>query len=690
MKKIQRAGKKNNIYASSVAQITALFAAAFLVHVVLNMIVCKAPKMVIDEGLYTNIARSLAWEGKVAFRSQPVEYPFLLYPMLLVPLYWLNDLLGGDIYRYVQIFNTLLITSSVFPVYLFARKFTGEHKKAIFAALITALMPDMVLGGYEITEGLLWPLSLWMVYFAYRFFAEGEKKFSLLTGLFTGLMFATKPGAIACGVTVAVVFALMHLKKDKAKAKYALLTLAPVIATVLLVYGIYILVFGGSLSPLGLYDKQTSEWRSGDILVALEASLLMVLLFIFGCGGIFGLLPLFHLKQYKEKDRQLILAFTLGILAVLVGTAIFVVPYKWTGSLGSLPLHMRYLAMYVPAYIVFALGIDLPDKKINRGVLAAMGVFIVLCLFPGVRAGFIKGKSSSVDSVLLAAFHSTNRRDATGTGWIETIAMVLVSSFFLLSLKEGWKKDLKKLCCGFLALLTLYNATFACINANVPVDAQIASDAQQVNALTRGKTAVGVTQKRYDDIYSYWLDGRLNRPMQQVTADEMFVQMENTGGVYRPFVPTRQAPNVNNHETLDADTLVLGMTIAEHLELSEHVMSQKTANGHFTVVELEKGKPWVDSMMYGMDENTFVKDTDGWINVYNDNRNINGQLIITLTAYGEGTVLKVADQSVRLTEQAAEYEFILPYKREVYFTAEGGDAVILSYATKKNEMNLEA
>ena len=56
-----------------------LFGAAFLIHVVLNMTVNKAPKVVIDEGLYTNIARSLAWDGELAFRGQPINYPYLLY-----------------------------------------------------------------------------------------------------------------------------------------------------------------------------------------------------------------------------------------------------------------------------------------------------------------------------------------------------------------------------------------------------------------------------------------------------------------------------------------------------------------------------------------------------------------------------------------------------------------------------------
>ena len=179
-----------------------LFAASFILHTVLNILVKENVIVTIDEALYTNIARSLAWEGKVAFRGQPVSYPYLLYPLLLVPVYRLNALLGGDIYRVIQVLNTLLITSSVFPVFCFARDFSKNDRKALLAALVVSLMPDMVMGGYEMTECLIWPLSLWMVFFCYRFYCSGRLTYGLWTAVFTGLLFATKPGAVAAGAAV--------------------------------------------------------------------------------------------------------------------------------------------------------------------------------------------------------------------------------------------------------------------------------------------------------------------------------------------------------------------------------------------------------------------------------------------------------------------------------------------------------
>ena len=189
-----------------------LYAVSFLIHSVLNILMKETQTVIIDEGLYTNIARSLAWKGELAFRAQPVNYPYLLYPMLLVPLYRIQRLLGWDVFRMIQVFNTLLITSSVIPAALFAFDFTKDRKKTYLAALITALMPDMLMGAYTMTECLVWPLALWMVFFAYRFFLSRKLTYGLLTALFTGLMYAAKPGAIAVGAALLVFFCVTSLR----------------------------------------------------------------------------------------------------------------------------------------------------------------------------------------------------------------------------------------------------------------------------------------------------------------------------------------------------------------------------------------------------------------------------------------------------------------------------------------------
>lgn len=659
-----------------------LYAASFLLHCGLNFLTINGPKVIIDEGLYTNIARSLAWDGELAFRGQPINYPFLLYPIFLVPVYWMNFWLKGDIYRYVQVFNTLLISSSVIPTFLFARDFSKDEKKAFLAAVLVALMPDMVMGGYEMTECLLWPLALWLFFFGYRYFTENRYFDGCMTALTTGLMFFSKPGAIVMGTVLLLACLIRSLREKERSIKPSIVSIALLLLLIGAVYGLYLALFRYPTSFIGLYSKQTSRWKPQDILVAIEAAILLIFLFIFTCGGIFGILPAAFIKHYPDNQRRFIIASSIGVITVIIGVAVFVVPYQWNGTLGKLPLHMRYCSMFIPAYYVFSMAIDVPDKKARRGLLPSLAAFLVLSLFPGARVGFVDGASSQVDSFALSSFTTTSRLNGTAMGWSVTLLLIVFILYLMLNIHLGWKKKMKRVSTVCFALFLLANAACAYINSGVYIDPTIAIDAQEVNETIGHHESLGVTQRYYDDIHSYWLEGHLNGPMQQVTIDQMFVTMQDTNGVYVPFVPQEQAPNVNNHITPDTDTLVLGMTIAEHLELSDTVKSVKTSNGHFTIVTLQPGQRWVDSMFYGLDNNTLHAGTEGYLQVFDMERNREGAFILHFTASGKGS-LNIQGQRVKLSEEKKNYSMTVAFEPLVSILAEDEDARIFSYTTEK-------
>ncbi len=659
-----------------------LFVVSCVLHTALNLLIRSDPTVVIDEGLYTNIARSLAWDGELAFRGQPIDYPFLMYPFLLVPVYWINYFLKGDIYTYVLVFNSLLITSSVIPTYLFARDFTKDEKKAFLAAALIALMPDMVMGGYEMTECLLWPLSLWLFFFGYRFFVKNRYIDGCATALITASMFFTKPGAIVMGTVLLFACMLRSIRNKERSNKPAVVSLAMLLLLLGLFFGLYQVLFKSSSSLIGLYSKQTEEWRAGDILVAFEATALLVFLFVFACGGLFGVLPIAFLKQYSNDQKGFIKTSIAGVLAVIVGIAVFVVPYKWNGTLGRLPLHMRYCSMFIPVFYCFSLAVDVPYKKMTKGILWMLVVFMILSLFPGARSGFVPGKTNSIDSFAISAFTTTKRLNGVVMGWCVTFMVIASVLCFTFMIRSGWGEKLKRISTVYFAAFLLINSVCAHIHSNVYIDPTISADAKEVNELIGHQTSLGVTQRYYDDIYSYWLDGHLNGPMQQVTIDQMIFKMEESNGVYSPFVPVEQSPNVNNHATPDTDTLVLGLTVAEHLELNESVQRRQTSNGHFSIAKIQAGERWVDSMLYGMDGNTLWEGETGLLHVFDTERNKDGKLVLHITVSGSGSLL-VQGQRLQLSREQTAYTLEFPFTQMVSIRAEGGNAQILSYTTEK-------
>ena len=668
------------------AEIWWIFAVAFVIHAILNILVNKGPKVVIDEGLYTNIARSLAWKGELAFRGQPINYPYLLYPCLLVPIYWLNRLLGGDVYRYVQVFNTLLITSSVLPAYAFAHDYTKNKSKSLSVALIVVLMPDMLFGGFEMAECVLWPLALWLVFFCYRYYQTNKLSYGIATALFTGMMFAAKPGAIAVGATL-LTGKLLASFRDKKRLKQTLISLGSLLMVVATVYGIYLLLYHSGDSILGLYTKQTEEWKAKDVFVAIEAVFLLAFLFIFACGGVFGLLPFVRLKECDSDKRQFTLSLAAGILVAIIGTAVFVVPYKWTGELGNLPMHLRYCSMYIPAIVTLAFDRDRYAQS-NKALGISLLILIALSVFPGVRAGFVAGKSGYIDSITLGAFVRSSTLNGVVTGWLlSAFTIVFLSAFAVDAFRK--KKEAKQkgnivqtVGTTFLLVFVLFNALCGHLASNIYIAPSIAADALEVNRMIKSKDCLGITQQYYDDIYSYWLDGRLNVPMQQVTIDQMFIETQDNRGIYTPFIPVAQSPNLNTHETPQTDTFVLGMTIAEHLELSDTTSAVRTKNGHFTVVEITSSERWVDTMMYGLDDNALYDGKTGYIEVFDENRNIDGNLVLNVTAYGRG-ILHVGNQQIAVEAEEKTYQVTLPFTNTVVIRAEGGTVMLVQYTTEK-------
>ena len=650
---------KQNTANTWVLRVALIYVIACAIYAVLAVFLREGPIVIIDESLYTNIARSLAWEGKIAYRGQPIDYPYILYPIILVPLYWLHSIVGGDIYRWVQIFNVLLICSSVFPVFLFASHFCKDQKKGFIAACFTAIMPDMMMAFFEMSEAVLWPLALWAVFFAWMTFQNsGSLKWPLLLGLFSGLMYATKPGAIAMGVGIILFMGINAAKEGRGQWKRVIFAVAGCAGLIVLMYLVDVFVFGYKFSVVGLYQKQTSDWSASHAVAAVEACILLVFAFCFALIGFFAMIPYYNMRKYDITQRNVILAATIGLALVLIGTAILVVPYKWNGNYGNIPIHMRYAAMYIPVWFVFCL----PDEieAVSKKMIPGLMVFCALAVFPGVRMGFVEGDSGIIDSLSLAAFDITKRLNGRITGLFMTIAMVLIVSISLTSVGSKQKKGYKSFFIGCFAFTLLFHGICGGYVSKVYIDSTIAEDARELNTIiSKEDVVLGITQRFYDDIYSYWQEAHLNRPMQQVTFDQMFVEMESKGGVYKPFVPVEQAPNKNNGSTPDTSVFVLGQTVAEHLELNKEVQTKVTANGHYTVAYGVENQRLIDSMMYGLDDNRLYPGIKAQLLCF-DERTGNMSLQMTVLATGPNANITISsgDISNTFTTKTNEPEMI--------------------------------
>ena len=667
-----------------------IWLAGVLVRFIMASIFRHGPTVIIDESLYTNIARSLAAGEGIAYRGQPVPYLYIFYPLMLIPLYLFR--LPFDLYRTTQLWNAMLMCSSVFPIFLFAKDYTKDEKKALLCAGIILLMPDMAMAGYLMTEAVVWPLSIWLMFFSYRMIAGQEKTwpYGIMTGMMSALLFWTKPGAVAMGAAILLTVLILAVKeKNKEKTKSAIAGIAVLAGMIVSFYLLYVFGFGYKMSVLGLYDKQLTKVTGIWIAAVAEDSLLQLLLFAIACTGVYFIFPYAYFKDYSSVQRQFIIAFSSGLVVSAIGTAALVDMYQWNGSFTNMQLHLRYMAMYVPVMFVLSQDIKERKEKSGKGVYIALLVMTILIIFPGARIGFVRGESTSIDSMALSGYLKAEGRFSELTGIILTIITAFfVSSVLRELMKRGISRKLQYICIGFFAFLLLFNSISAYFAGNIPVTEGVMKDAREANLLVEEHQGevLGVTQKYYNDIKTFWEESQIRKPMQQVTNENLILKLAETDGVYHPFVPVDQSPNRGNHSTPKTNTFLLGATIAEHMELDEKVTAQTTTNGYYTFVQVEEGQPLADSMLFGLDENKLKEGDKAKLFLFDYSRYDDGKLRVVLTAAAgkEGAELTVSSGSetkkIPLTAEAQEY--ILTFETEPpVFEAVGGDVEILTYTT---------
>ena len=139
-----------------------IYATAVLIRYGLAIYTHVYTTVIIDEHLYYSIARSIANGEGLLFLGQPADYSSILYPLIISPIYLFPE--GTNYFRLIQLWNILLMNLSIIPLYGLARDIIGNRKTAVVTAAICLLAPDMMLGGFVMSEAILFPLICAMMY----------------------------------------------------------------------------------------------------------------------------------------------------------------------------------------------------------------------------------------------------------------------------------------------------------------------------------------------------------------------------------------------------------------------------------------------------------------------------------------------------------------------------------------------
>jgi glycosyltransferase involved in cell wall biosynthesis len=140
------------------AWLGALYAVAVAVQLALALRV-TSPWIMVDEIVYSDMARSFAQTGHFLIRGVHANYGFV-YPLLLSPVYRAIGPMS-DVYRWAQAVNALVLCSAVLPAYLLARRVVRPSAALVAAALAVAV-PSTAYAGTLMTENVFYPVFLWL------------------------------------------------------------------------------------------------------------------------------------------------------------------------------------------------------------------------------------------------------------------------------------------------------------------------------------------------------------------------------------------------------------------------------------------------------------------------------------------------------------------------------------------------
>ncbi len=123
-----------------------------------------SPRILPDELVYTDLARSVAEGHLPAVRGMTSLGWGVVYPVLVAPA-WLLFENGLDAYHAALVVNSLTMSLAAVPAFLFARMVVTPRAAALVAAG-AVLVPMMVLTGSVMTENAAYPLflaTLWLM-----------------------------------------------------------------------------------------------------------------------------------------------------------------------------------------------------------------------------------------------------------------------------------------------------------------------------------------------------------------------------------------------------------------------------------------------------------------------------------------------------------------------------------------------
>lgn len=114
----------------------------------------ETPWIMVDEFIYSELAKSFAEQGEFLLREAPAPFNSVAYPAIISPAWRAESV--GTAYEIARVINVVLMVLTAVPVYLWGKRLMGSGY-ALVAAVLVLTMPALTYTGMLMTENAFFP-----------------------------------------------------------------------------------------------------------------------------------------------------------------------------------------------------------------------------------------------------------------------------------------------------------------------------------------------------------------------------------------------------------------------------------------------------------------------------------------------------------------------------------------------------
>ena len=380
-----------------------------------------APFILVDELIWSELARGIADAGEPLLRGVPDPGYSIVYPLLISPVYVLFESLT-DAYEGVKTVNALLMSLAAVPAFFLARRVVREGA-ALLAALMAVAIPSMAYTGTVMTETAFYPLFLLVALVLVIVLERPTPLRVSLLLLLVGLAYATRVQAVALAPAILVApFVLALFERSSLRATVSRFRwLYGIVAGAVLAV---LVVQATSGSLLGAYEPvRERSYGIGEALRYLWWHVAELSLYVL-------VIPLAATIVLVAGARSLdarLQAFVAATVSLTVCVVAVVAVFASEFSDRIQERNMFYVAPLLCIGLLAWVERGAPRPRV-LAVGAAVAAALLVVAIPMER--FIT-TSALTDTLMLLPFWSL--QDRIGSGWMELaaagLAVVLAAAF---------------------------------------------------------------------------------------------------------------------------------------------------------------------------------------------------------------------------------------------------------------------